>query len=185
MNKNFEKLLDKYTMGMSCGCVEPDYDDKPVITANWNNIPQKVFDALEGMGYACEWEDEWITCDECGKSFRLSPNSYGWEMFGAILDGYALCGYCTEWDEYLESLENQPRKALTCALWDEFKNEIESRYTLIEDEFENGFHPHQNDDPDEILEKLRKDNPNGRYIFVITGQGQFDISFAVYQRDSE
>ena len=60
MNTAFCNLSDKYDMqGPSNGCCEPSYNDKPVIKADWNNIPNKVYKALEFMGYACEWEDEW------------------------------------------------------------------------------------------------------------------------------
>lgn len=183
MNDNLVKMLDKYDIqGPSSGCNEPGYDDKPVIKANWNNIPDKVYKALEGMGFSCEWEDEWIECDNCHKSFRSSPNSYGWEMFGVILDGYALCGDCIEWDEYLESLENQSRKAVTCALFYHHEDEITSRYGLIKDGFENGLHEGMNDNPQNILNDLLKQDPAGRYIFVISDQSQFYITFQVYKR---
>lgn len=180
-----EKYGDEITDVLQ-GCSEPGYDDKPVILANWNNIPGKVFDKLKNHGFACEWLDEWIMCDNCYKAFRTSPDSYGWEMFGYFGDGFAVCGNCIDWDEYLESLENQSRKAVTCSLFDEFKNEITSRYDLIKDEYENGFHPGQNDDPAAILKNLLENDPDGRYLFVIDSQGQFDIGFSVYKRkDSE
>jgi hypothetical protein len=176
-------VFDKYPDSQYAeGCSELGYDDKPVILANWNNIPQKVFDVLERNGFSCEWEDEWITCDDCGKAFRSSPNSYGWEMFGYIGDGYALCGNCIDWDDYLESLENKPRKAVTCSLFYKFESEITSRYTLVKDDYEAGLHPHQTDDPQKILKSLLEVNPNGKYLFVIDGQGQFDITFSVYER---
>lgn len=164
------------------GCSEPGYDDKPVILADWNHVPGKLFDLLEKYGYSCEWCDEWVTCENCYKAFRSSPNSYSWEMYGYIGDGFALCGDCIEWDEYLESLENKPRKAVTCSLFYKFENEIASRYALIKNEYESGFHPGQNADPSKILAGLLEIDPNGRYLFVINGQGQFDIEFSVYKR---
>lgn len=183
-NKLYQWFVDKYPDTNSAhGCAEPGYDDKPVILANWNNIPQKVYDSLESHGYSCEWEDEWLTCDECYKAFRSSPNSYGWEMFGYIGDGFAVCGNCIDWDDYLDGMENKPRKAVTCSLFYKFEDEITSRYTLIKDDFENGFHPGQNDNPAEIIESLLRQDPSGKYLFVITSQGQFDIEFSVYKRN--
>lgn len=164
------------------GCSEPGYDDRPVILANWNYVPGKLFDSLENHGFSCEWEDEWIECEGCQKVFRTSPNSYGWEMFGYIGDGFALCGNCIEWEEYLESLENKPRKAVTCSLFYKFESEITSRYTLVQAEFENGLHRYQNDKPAEILAKLLDQDASGRYLFVIDGQGQFDIEFSIYKK---
>lgn len=164
------------------GCSELGYDDKPVILADWNHVPAKLFDMLENHGFSCEWDDEWLICDSCYKAFRSSPDSYGWEMYGYIGDGYAVCGDCIEWDEYLESLENKSRKAVTCTLFSEHESEITSRYELVKAEFENGFYDGQNDNPATILESLLKVNPNGRYLFVIDDQGQFDIEFSVYVR---
>jgi hypothetical protein len=167
------------------GCSEPGYDDKPVILADWNNIPQKYYDVLEKHGYSCEWEDEWIVCDNCYKAFRSSPSSYGWEMYGYIGDEHAVCGDCIDWDEYLESIENKPRRAVTCTLLHKHEDEITSRYTLVQEGFENGFRPGQNDDPASILASLLTNDPNGRYIFVIDEQGQFDIDFSVYRKNED
>lgn len=186
MNKKLQSIFNKYEdMQLLQGCSEPGYDDKPVILANWNDIPGDVFDYLEKHGYSCQWGDEWIECDHCCKAFRSSPNSYGWEMYGHVYDGYALCGDCIDWEELLTSYENKPRKAVTCALFSKHEDEITSRYTLIKGEYENGFHPGQNDDPSKILAGLLEKNPQGKYIFVIDGQGQFDIEFSVYERKAE
>lgn len=182
-----ESVLQKHNRdyNYAMGCSEPGYEDIPVILADWNYVPGKLFDLLEKYGFSCEWEDEWLTCDECYKAFRCAGNSYSWEMFGFVGDGYALCGDCIEWDSYLESLENIPQKAVTCSLFYKFENEITSRYSLVKNEFESGFHPGQNDNPSLILENLLKDNPNGKYLFVIDGQGQFDIEFSVYKKIQE
>lgn len=176
------KITATYDIQFVAGCSEPGYDDKLVALANWNNISSHVFDALESRGISCEWEDEWITCDNCGKAFRTSPDSYGWEMYGHIFDGFALCGDCIDAPEYLESLENKPRTALSCALYRKI-DPSNHGYTLLQDGYENGFHPGQTDDPKNILAALLKTDPSGRYIFVITDQGQFDIDFAVYKKN--
>jgi hypothetical protein len=185
MNTNLYKMLDKYNIQTTSGCIEPGYDDKPVALANWSNIPEKVYKALEFMGYSCEWEDEWLQCDNCYKSFRSSPDSYGWEMYGHIFDGFALCGDCIEWDELLESYENNPRMAVTTSLFYKHENEITSRYSLVTDDYQNGFHEGMSDNPKKILAKIRENDKSGRYIFVITEQSQFYITFAVYKRKEE
>lgn len=167
------------------GCTEPGYDDKPVIMANWNNIPAKYFDHLEKHGFSCEWEDEWLVCDECYKAFRSSPDSYGWEMYGYIGDGFCVCGDCIDWEEYLQGMENEPTKAVSCSLFHSHRKEIESRYTLVQGGFENGFHQGMDDDPKKILAKLLEKDTSGRYLFVISEQSQFYITFEVYKRNSE
>lgn len=105
------------------GCSEPGYDDKPVILANWNHVPNKTFDALERAGYSCEWSDEWIACDNCYKVFRASPDCYHWQMAGIICDGYALCLDCIDPYEYYPELENNHRKAVTINIADKYPPE--------------------------------------------------------------
>jgi hypothetical protein len=182
ISKKVQEILEKNDAIFYDGIVEPGYDNKPAILADWNNIPRDIFIYLEKRGISCEWEDEWISCEECGKLFRCVPDSYGWEMCGVISEGSALCGNCINPAEYLESIENLPTHALTCALLRKINPE-KFGYTLLDDKFENGFYPGQNDDPKIILASLLKDNPNGKYIFVIMDQGQFDISFSVYKKD--
>lgn len=165
------------------GICEPRYEDKAVITANWNNISRKLADVIEQADYAIEWCDEWIECDTCYKIFRCVENSYSWQMFGHVFDGYALCGNCLAADpvEFLESMENNPHMALTVTLADVINVE-EWGYELVQEGFENGFHPGQNANPTKILAMVQNQNP-GIYIFVMTGQGQFDIEFALYRKN--
>lgn len=180
MNSNFEKMLDKYSIETTCGCAEPRYDDKPVALANWNNIPEKVYKALEFMGYSCEWEDEWISCSDCYKSVRSSPDSYGWQRYWAwVSDCEIQCGDCIKENpaEYLKTLENNPKVCDTLYLDLE-----ELGYELMEDDFENGFYPGQTDDPQKILDKYLEKYPEGKFIFRLDGTGQFDIEFSIYKK---
>lgn len=184
MKQNFvSHWLETHENAQSCaGCCEPGYDDKPVILENWNNIPSEEFYKLEAAGFSCEWEDEWVICGNCYKAFRCIPDSYSWEMFGYISDGEAICGNCIDMPEYLESIENKSTHALTSSLMYQYKPLEQYGYKLIQDKYESGLHPGQNDNPKKILTALLAKNPTGRYVFVIDGQGQFDISFSVYER---
>ncbi len=183
MNSNFEKLLDKYDIETVHGCVEPGYEDKMVALANWNNIPEKVQKALEYMGYEIEWSDEWLTCGNCYKAVRSSPNSYGWQKYWAwVSDCEISCGDCIKEspEDYLETLENNPKVCDTLDL------DLENLgYELMEDDFENGFHPGQNDSPTEILAKWTEKYPDGKFIFKLDATGQFDIHFSIYKKAIE
>lgn len=162
------------------GICEPGYDDKQTLLANWNNVTTD--DLKYASKYNQEWEDEWIECDDCHKIFRCSPDSYSWQMFGHIYDGFALCGNCMDKQEYLESIENHPTMALTSTLKWHWGDLSQYGYELVQEGFENGFYPGQNDDPKKILADLLAVNPNEKYIFVMDGQGQFDIDFSIYRR---
>jgi hypothetical protein len=183
MSSNFEKMLDKYDIEIVYGCVEPGYDDKPVALANWNNIPYKVYKALEIMGYSCEWLDEWVTCGNCYKAIRSSPNSYGWSQYWAwISDCEIICGDCVKEnpEEYLETLENNPTKCMTIDV------DLENNgYTLMEDDFENGLHQGMDANPKEILKKYQDKYPDGRFIFVLDEPSQFYIKFSIWKKDTE
>ena len=173
------KVFPKAYFDMACGCVEPGYDDNPVILANWNHVPDKVFTNLESKGFSCEWLDEWITCSDCGKAFRTSPDSWEWQMSGVILDGEALCLECLDPIEYMESLENNPKKALTTAVSDKY-NPTKYGYKLVNDDFESGWYG-TTDNPVEVLKQAQQ-KQQGKYLFAITSQGQFAINFALYRK---
>lgn len=165
---------------LAVGCAEPGYDDKPVITADWNNVPQVVFDRLEALGFSCEWLDEWVMCDQCGRAFRSSPDSYHWQMSGIIDDMGCLCLDCIDPESYFEGLENNPRAAITWPIFERY-NPSNYGYVLAQDKFENGFYEGQTDDPAKIL-AYYQDHCPGRYLFAMTDQGQFDIEFSLYKK---
>lgn len=183
MSNNLQKMCEKHRIELYHGCVEPRYDDKPVALGNWNNINGKVSNALELLGYEIEWEDEWASCGDCGKVVRTNPNSYGWTQYFAIIGECELvCGDCIKEFpyKYLEGIENNPNHCTT------FDLPLEDLgYKMVEEDFESGFHPGQNDKPSAILERLLKNDPKGRYIFVLDEQSQFYIGFSVWKKIEE
>ncbi len=180
-----EVLEEKYYLRSFYGYAEPGYDeDKNAMLGDWNNVPDSDAKYIEELGFELEWEDEWLVC-ECGKGFRCSPNSYGWEMYGIIDDGSCVCGDCLKEspEEYLESLEDKPRRALTCALLNVIDPE-DWGYELVNDQYENGWngwHEGTDGDPEKILAAEKAKRPS-HYLFAITGQGQFQIDFAIYRK---
>lgn len=168
-------------LGWSADYAEPGYTAGPrgVLTANWNYFPSDITDILEHAGYSCEWSDEWTTCDECGKLVRTSADSYAWQTFSVVLnDCETVCLDCLDRAEYLESIEDNPRTACV--------QEIDPGahgYVRVSEpgEYENGFHPGQNDNPKAILARL---HAYGRrnIVFRIPETSQFYITFEVWQR---
>ncbi len=176
------------------GCVEPGYDDKPVALGNWNDRTEynretrvsKVTDStmprlaklLEKLGYECEWEDEWTQCQGCYKAVRTSPNSYSWKLYYWIEDvsRELLCGDCVKDDpaEYLEWLSRNAKQCMQLDI-----DLSKHGYELHGDEYANGWHPGQNDDPVEIASQLKKEGITD-FIFKLDGKGQFDIHFSVW-----
>jgi len=171
-------------LGYAKEYAEPGYTDpaKGILFANWNYFPRGVADILENYGYEIEWSDEWDFCSDCNKAFRTSGNSYSWQPSYADLDGSRICIECLQQDptEYLESLEDNPRRALNIDGIDP----ADYGYTMLEGEYENGWHPGQNDDPKAIYKNLRAEGFKKPLLFQIDSVGQFDISFVVWQRDA-
>ncbi len=94
---------------------EPGYikgeDDNAIITSDWNDIPNSVFEFLEHNGYDLEWSDEWIMDYQNSKIYRSSPDSYSWTPSYFWLGDCELLGIEDEFDTYLETLINDPSKA--------------------------------------------------------------------------
>jgi hypothetical protein len=176
------RTLDIEDVQWSPGYAEPGYDDPKhdILFANWNDVSKRVYSLLERAGYACEWQDEWSTCSECGKAVRTSADSYGWQQsFWMPGDsGVLLCNECIDPAEYLKYLENRTSSCSTLRDIDP----ADHGYVKLQGDFENGFHPGQNDDPKKIYSELRANGETRPLIFVLDGVGQFDMEFSVWAK---
>lgn len=85
-------------MGYASAYAESGYDTpkRGILFANWNRFPRGFDSVLERAGYAVEWSDEWTTCEDCGKAYRTSPDSYGWTPAGQYREDLSaeLCNAC-------------------------------------------------------------------------------------------
>jgi hypothetical protein len=177
---------------------EPGYgpvkDGACILFGNWNektewkdgqrtvvsNLPERFSKIAEYAGYEMEWEDEWSTCEDCGKAVRTNADSYGWTRSYVILGECSLvCRDCVDEEDYISDyLLNESGHA------DTFGIDLSSYgFTkLNSDSFENGWHPGQNDSPAEIVKHL----PNGvEFVFQIDNVGQFDVRFSCWTRPTE
>jgi hypothetical protein len=67
-------------MGHASTYGEPGYTQPRhgILFANWNMFPDTLPALLEQLGYESEWSDEWTTCEDCHKAFRIQPTGYSW-----------------------------------------------------------------------------------------------------------
>ena len=152
---------------------------KGYLVANWNNIDKALGDWLEEesdyeSGF---WSDEWTDCIECGGLVRTQADSYSWRMYGKNTDCGTVCGDCLKKDipAYLEELEGQSGRGITIDL-----DPAQHGYVKVNDsQFENGWHPGQNDDPKAMSQLLRL-NGIHRFLWDVSGVGQFDVRFDLY-----
>lgn len=168
---------------------EPGYStERPIILfANWNGLSKSELRAVESVA-EIEWSDEWITDDDGAKCYRTSPDSYGWQSSILWGDGYFLpIAELSEGESLVSELEDlgylcevgdTPQKVLPSNVPDSL---MESAFELVSDGNETGFHPGQNAKPEKILASL----PSGcRYVFRVSGKGQFDMTWQVWAEKS-
>ena len=164
----------------------PTYLEKP---ADYDRLEKYVDDTaprigtlLEKCGVSLEWEDEWITCSDCGKVFRCHPDCHSWQMSGVILEEVCLCGDCilTDPESVLEHYIGNADKAIT------FDIDLEDLgYAQHNEEsYESGFYPGQRDNTHEIAEQLRKQGITD-FVFKIDVCGQFEMFFSVWVKQNE
>ena len=177
------RSLDVDDIRYSHEYAEPGYSNpsKGILFANWNHVSQRVQDILERAGFAIEWQDEWTTCGNCNRALREKPDCYSWQpSFASYSDGETLCLDCLDPEDYLETLEDNPRTALNLPDIDP----SQYGYRKVEGDFENGFHPGQNDDPKKIYERLCEAG-HSRLLFQINDVAQFDMRFSIWEKIAE
>jgi hypothetical protein len=154
-----------------------------IVFMNWNDVPKRIQDGLESQGWELEWSDEWhIDHNNGAKAYRTSPDCYSWEP--RIMYAESAGDYLTPDDgleAWITECENEWTKALP-SWWDE-ADIAALGWTKTSDTYESGFHPGQNDKPNEISAALKK--AGKQFVFQIGGKGQFDIHFHVWVKDDE
>lgn len=182
------------------GYAEHGYTDPKsgvIALGNWNTIsrwnadqrksedidsaPADLASELEKLGVELEWNDEWITCDDCYKLVRNKPDSYHWRQAYWETDNGITCHECIKKDpsEYLSALEGQDSSCLTIDI-----DLSEHGYKQLQGDFQNGFHEGQAADPKRIAAALREQDVE-RFIFVLDEASQFYITFSVWVHETE
>ena len=192
-----------YWINVYHGIVEMGYEDKMMITADWNPPKmEKIYKFLEKFEDILEldWSDEWTNCSDCNKAVRTSPDSYGWERSYIMGEHDLVCHECiTEDINFLiDTYKNTTDRAIPS--WAK-PLIIEEGFTCLEDldyegkpfceRFETGWHSFQTDDPEKVIKKLKEElgelwfDNYIEYIFAINSVGQFDVHWSVYVRSLE
>lgn len=135
---------------------------------------ERILDSIFEIGFS----DEYTECYSCGKLIRTAPDCYSWDPDFLMTDCEILCSDCYDDGVVIDLYLNDPDMALSKGM---LKEPLESHgFRLFNDfEFENGWHPGQNDKPQDILKNL----PDGLdYIFEISENSQFYIKFNLWVR---
>jgi len=180
---------------------EPGYKTEVgIVFGNWNTVdeydkvmkdridlpmgdlPKRLAEIFEKLGFEVEWSDEWSVCSDCGKAFRTSGDWYFWKPSYAIINDYELlCKECIEEspETYLVELTNDPKRCMTFDI-DLSKHGFE----LFNDKpYESGWLPWQTDNPQETLKEL---NAKGfDVIFVLDENSQFYSTWSAWVKKLE
>jgi hypothetical protein len=156
--------------------------DKGVLSANWNHVSRETQNLLERAGYSLDWCDAVCGCSGCYKAIQTQPSHYGWKPEYVALDGEILCEECVKEDpsSILDEYRGNPAKALTLDGIDL----ADHGYARVEQDFENGFHRGQDDDPKAIARALEARGIED-FIFTVDSVGQFDMRFSVWVKRDE
>ncbi len=160
---------------------EPGYSsDKPVLFGDWNPVPLDLLAALEEH-FTLDWEDEWISCERCGHYFRVTGSSYFWTMYG-IIGGEITCGDCIKEDPepFVADLINNPEACARPFIDLPALGFVNMNDTS--DTFESGRHPHQTDNPVDILAKYQQRYPSYEFVFGNLQASQFYVTFEIWGR---
>jgi len=188
-----EQTKQRRMFSFAPGYAEPGYSqpERGIVFGNWNPVcgfdktkaeqkrdpVAKLARVLEAAGCELEWEDEWCTCNDCGKAVRTSPDSYGWTSYYRIVNECELvCLDCLSPADYLAECEDNPAKAFP----PEWSPE-DHGYVKHNGDFETGFHPGQTDSPEAILKLLHAQGKTG-VVFRIKSKGQFDLTWEAFHK---
>jgi hypothetical protein len=163
---------------------EQGYDapKRGILFANWNMLSKKAGELLERMGYSLEWSDEWVTCEDCNKAVRCSPDSYDWQQSYVQQDDNIVCRECCNKAQYLEEVCEDNQRAC-CPDWIDPST---LGYKLISEprEYESGFHEGMNADPSKILAQLAALG-HKRIVFRLAEKSQFYVKFEAWEKVEE
>ena len=174
------------------GYAEPGYNAELIATGNWNEIdqydaatksrilisdlPKRIEKLFSQMGIACEWSDEWTTCDDCGKLVRTQPDSYSWTPSFCTVDCSEICIDCIseEPDYYFETLEGTAEKVNAFRTL----NPANYEYVRIDKTYDGK-------DNARIVAKELEKKGISRYLFSLDEKTQFDIKYSAFVHISE
>lgn len=184
----FRMLQEKHGAEWCSQYGEPGYQDPAagIVFANWNNISKRVADYLESAGYECEWSDEWYVDYNNSKAWRTEPDCYSWIRQIVYTDDGDVLTPDDGASAVIEALAMSDHAHPCHAVPDWVSAaDLESEgYQAINGDYENGWHPGQNDNPKKIA-RTAFDAGAESVIFRIVKVGQFDVRFQGFARYPE
>ena len=188
---------------------EPGYKtpNSGILFGNWNDkdrydpetktcivisdLPSRFAKIAEYAGYAIEWSDEWITCEDCNKAIRTSPDSYSWSPnYVLIHECTILCHECLldNAEDYLSEMIGESNRVIPESIARRINLEDYGFTQVNEDSYESGFHPGQDDTGPKVIKALTDSGvitDDTEWLFAQDEQSQFYIRFSIWIRESQ
>lgn len=157
---------------------EPGYTDPKagILFANWNYTERDLGDYLEKLGFECEWCDEWTVVNQ--KAYRISPDSYGWESMIFLTEDGEYITPDDDIQDWIDAMKDAPDRCLPSRYTEAMLKE--AGWERVDETYENGWHPGQNDDPKKIYDALIKRSDVQSVVFRKEENSQFYIKFEAY-----
>lgn len=142
----------------------------------------RLWAQLEAQGVETLWHDEWTVHN--GKAWRTTADSHSWVPSYVYTDGDIITtdDDITEWVEWAL---NDPGRALLHHSEQDIEPLGFIQWPDDDTYYETGWHPHQTDDPQQVILAIQAEHPDDDVIFIINGVGQFDARWTAYRRPRE
>ena len=185
---------------------EPGYKtpESGILFGNWNDkdrydpdtktrikvsdLPSRFAKIAEYAGYAIEWSDEWITCENCNKAIRTSPDCYSWTPSYVLLrECSVVCLECLDnvIEDYLSEMIGESNRVIPENVARHIDFEAHGFTQVNEEAYESGFHPGQEDTGPKVIKTLTASGvitDDTEWLFVQDEQSQFYIRFSLWIR---
>jgi len=143
----------------------------------------RTFARLEEQGVELHWYDEWtVDHDNDGKAYRTTSDSYFWKPSLLVTDSGDYLTPDDDLDSWLEYMMNEPQRCIPGHIYNGADLEA-AGFVKYNGQFESGWHPGQDADPEAITAEIHKwHGPDVDIVFLLDETSQFYIEFSAYHR---
>lgn len=162
-----------------CRCREIGDDMMHDVAAHY----PKAFARMEANGVEFEWHDEWIVDSENDKAYRTQADSYQWQPSYVLSDDGEMLTADDDVEAWVQWAVNDPSRCIPSRVYS--GKDLEAVGFVLynaEHSYENGWHPHQTDDPKTVSDAVRRDHGDVDVVFALDETSQFYIGFSAYYR---
>jgi hypothetical protein len=166
----------------------PERLDDPWPLAGMDRRWPLLFAQLKEQGVELQWRDEWQIDYEHDKAYRTTAEGYDWTP-SFVHDDY---GEMITPDHDIDTWIAWALNSTDRCLADSMVGDVDAKLTAAgyqrwnDDPLENGWHPGQDDTPQDAARRIRIEHPNADVIFTLDEASQFYSRFSAwYRNDTE